>query len=30
MVSLLTGLWQLIIPMIVLSHFSVSLPSQER
>uniref|UniRef100_A0A663F8J9 Secretin n=1 Tax=Aquila chrysaetos chrysaetos TaxID=223781 RepID=A0A663F8J9_AQUCH len=30
MVSLLTGLWQLVIPMIVLSHFSASLPSQER
>ncbi|XP_050754129.1 secretin [Gymnogyps californianus] len=30
MVSLMTGLWQLIIPMIVLSHFSASLPSRER
>ncbi|NXI71147.1 SECR protein, partial [Anseranas semipalmata] len=30
MVSLMTGLWQLIIPMIVLSHFSASLPSWER
>ncbi|XP_010113952.1 PREDICTED: glucagon family neuropeptides-like [Chlamydotis macqueenii] len=30
MVSLMTGLWQLIIPMIVLSHFSASLPSQKR
>ncbi|XP_048805345.1 secretin-like isoform X1 [Lagopus muta] len=30
MVSLMTALSRLIIPMIVLSHFSVSLPSQER
>ncbi|XP_009991854.1 PREDICTED: glucagon family neuropeptides-like [Chaetura pelagica] len=30
MVSLMTRLWQLIIPVIVLSHFSASLPSQER
>ncbi|XP_010011403.1 PREDICTED: glucagon family neuropeptides-like [Nestor notabilis] len=30
MVSVMTGLWQLIIPMIVLSHFSASLPSWER
>ncbi|CAM9483494.1 unnamed protein product [Bubo scandiacus] len=30
MVSLMTALWQLIIPMIVLSHFSASLPSRER
>ncbi|XP_062479266.1 VIP peptides-like [Pezoporus occidentalis] len=30
MVSLSTGLCQLIIPMIVLSHFSASLPSRER
>ncbi|XP_065542459.1 secretin isoform X2 [Lathamus discolor] len=30
MVSLTTGLWQLIIPMIVLSHFSASFPSRER
>ncbi|KAM9557460.1 secretin isoform 1-T2 [Guaruba guarouba] len=30
MVSLMTGLWQLFIPMIVLSHFSASLPSQDR
>ncbi|KFP62990.1 Secretin, partial [Cariama cristata] len=30
MVSLMTGLWQLIIPMIFLSHFSASLPSRER
>ncbi|XP_035182585.1 glucagon family neuropeptides-like isoform X2 [Oxyura jamaicensis] len=30
MFSLMTGLWQLIIPMIVLSHFSASLPSLER
>ncbi|NWX44104.1 SECR protein, partial [Steatornis caripensis] len=29
-VSLMTRLWQLILPMIVLSHFSASLPSQER
>ncbi|KFW11956.1 Secretin, partial [Eurypyga helias] len=30
MVSLMTGLWQLIIPMIVLSNFSASLPLRER
>ncbi|NXQ91238.1 SECR protein, partial [Nyctibius grandis] len=30
MVSLMTGLWQVIIPMIVLSHFAASLPSRER
>ncbi|XP_042692717.1 secretin-like isoform X1 [Centrocercus urophasianus] len=30
MVSLMTALSRLIIPMIVLSHFSASLPSQER
>ncbi|NXY17371.1 SECR protein, partial [Atrichornis clamosus] len=30
MVSLMTTLWQVIVPMIVLSHFSASLPSQER
>ncbi|NWX90600.1 SECR protein, partial [Nothoprocta ornata] len=30
MVSLMTGLWRLIIPMIVLSHFSTSLPLHER
>lgn len=30
MVSLMTTLWQAIIPMIVLSHFSASLPSWER
>ncbi|NXQ00594.1 SECR protein, partial [Vidua macroura] len=30
MVSMMTTLWQVIIPMIVLSHFSASLPSQER
>ncbi|XP_068050595.1 glucagon family neuropeptides-like isoform X3 [Anomalospiza imberbis] len=30
MVSMMTALWQVIIPMIVLSHFSASLPSQER
>nr|XP_027314686.2 uncharacterized protein LOC106019807 isoform X1 [Anas platyrhynchos]XP_027314687.2 uncharacterized protein LOC106019807 isoform X1 [Anas platyrhynchos] len=30
MFSLMTGLWQLIIPMIVLSHFSASLPFLER
>uniref|UniRef100_A0A669QSM7 Secretin n=1 Tax=Phasianus colchicus TaxID=9054 RepID=A0A669QSM7_PHACC len=30
MVSLMTGLSRLIIPMIVLSHFSASLPSRER
>ncbi|XP_065491431.1 glucagon family neuropeptides-like isoform X2 [Caloenas nicobarica] len=30
MVSLMTRVWQLIIPVIVLSHFSASLPSQER
>ncbi|NWI14915.1 SECR protein, partial [Crypturellus soui] len=30
MVSLMTGLWRLIMPMIVLSHFSASLPLQER
>ncbi|NXT77562.1 SECR protein, partial [Zapornia atra] len=30
MVSLMTSLWRVIIPMIVLSHFSASLPSWER
>ncbi|NXM71911.1 SECR protein, partial [Serilophus lunatus] len=30
MVSMMTRLWQVIIPMIVLSHFSASVPSQER
>ncbi|NWQ79940.1 SECR protein, partial [Columbina picui] len=30
MVSLMPRLWQLIIPMIVLSHFSAALPSQDR
>ncbi|NXA42470.1 SECR protein, partial [Eudromia elegans] len=30
MVALRTGLWRLIIPMIVISHFSASLPVQER
>ncbi|NXG46593.1 SECR protein, partial [Psilopogon haemacephalus] len=30
MPSLMTALWRLIIPMIVLPHFSASLPSQER
>ncbi|NWV21950.1 SECR protein, partial [Origma solitaria] len=30
MVSITTTLWKIIIPMIVLSHFSASLPSQER
>ncbi|NXU18689.1 VIP protein, partial [Pardalotus punctatus] len=30
MVSMMTTLWQVIIPMIVLSHFSASLSSQER
>ncbi|XP_072785454.1 secretin isoform X2 [Taeniopygia guttata] len=30
MVSMMTTLWQVIIPIIVLSHFSASLPSQER
>ncbi|KAM9373057.1 secretin [Phaethornis superciliosus] len=30
MVCLVTRLWQLIIPVILLSHFSASLPSQER
>ncbi|NWV42535.1 SECR protein, partial [Grantiella picta] len=30
MVSVMGTLWQVIIPMIVLSHFSASLPSQER
>ncbi|NWQ69925.1 SECR protein, partial [Neopipo cinnamomea] len=30
MVSTMTALWQVIIPMIVLSHFSASLPSRER
>ncbi|NXF10129.1 SECR protein, partial [Smithornis capensis] len=30
MVSMMTALWQVIIPMIVLSHFSASLPSRER
>ncbi|XP_039562492.1 VIP peptides-like isoform X3 [Passer montanus] len=30
MVSMMTTLWQVIIPMIVLSHFSASLPSWER
>ncbi|XP_071617830.1 secretin [Heliangelus exortis] len=30
MVCLVTRLWQLIVPVIVLSHFSASLPSQER
>ncbi|NXC50028.1 SECR protein, partial [Penelope pileata] len=30
MVSLTAGLRRLIVPMIVLSHFSASLPSQER
>ncbi|XP_057235888.1 secretin-like [Malurus melanocephalus] len=30
MVSMRTTLWQVIIPMIVLSHFSASLPSQQR
>lgn len=30
MVSMMTALWQVIIPMIVLSHFSASLPSWER
>ncbi|XP_051633105.1 secretin-like isoform X2 [Manacus candei] len=29
MVSMMTTLWQVIIPMIVLSHFSASLPSRE-
>nr|XP_009669136.1 PREDICTED: VIP peptides-like [Struthio camelus australis] len=30
MVSLMTGLWQLFIPVIVLLQFSASLPSRER
>ncbi|CAN8214482.1 unnamed protein product [Coccothraustes coccothraustes] len=30
MASMMTTLWQVIIPMIVLSHFSASLPSWER
>jgi len=30
MVSLMTGLSRLIIPMIVLLHFTASLPSRER
>uniref|UniRef100_A0A8D2PVG5 Secretin n=1 Tax=Zosterops lateralis melanops TaxID=1220523 RepID=A0A8D2PVG5_ZOSLA len=30
MVSMITTLWQVIIPMIVLSHFSASLPPWER
>ncbi|NXJ77492.1 SECR protein, partial [Trogon melanurus] len=30
MASVLTGLWQLVIPMMVLSHFSASLPPRER
>ncbi|XP_030339579.1 secretin isoform X2 [Strigops habroptila] len=30
MVFLMTGLWQLVIPMVVLSHFSASLPSRQR
>ncbi|NWS74594.1 SECR protein, partial [Crotophaga sulcirostris] len=30
MVCLMSGLWRLIIPIMVLSHFSASLPSQDR
>ncbi|XP_014796123.1 PREDICTED: glucagon family neuropeptides-like isoform X1 [Calidris pugnax] len=30
MVCRMTGLWQLILPLVVLSHFSSSLPSRER
>ncbi|NXB40816.1 SECR protein, partial [Eulacestoma nigropectus] len=30
MVSVMTTLWQVVIPVIVLSHFSASLPSWER
>ncbi|KFO84892.1 Glucagon family neuropeptides, partial [Buceros rhinoceros silvestris] len=30
MASSMAGLWRLVIPMIVLSHFSLSFPSRER
>ncbi|NWI93422.1 SECR protein, partial [Pitta sordida] len=30
MISMRTALWQVVIPMIVLSHFSASLPSWDR